>query len=160
MLNQTTLTDIELYIAMLSSDLEQLCASVPKEVVYWCRNVRTSLERIRDSIPELESQGKLSKLVVKQYTTIPVCHGFAMVKPFSISYFSLCRWTTPTHYDWGEDKYWKIRGDVVDPTLKDMKAIFSGMFQYIWHSSGDPVIEWQVNNQKMKGAAKKVVGSD
>lgn len=143
MLDETNLFNIELRIVMITCNSQELCQRIPKEVAYWCANAEKSLERIKASLERLKSQRKIYRLIVKQYNEIPYCHGFSLVEPLKISYFSLCRWKNGT-YDWGEDNYWKICGDTIDPTLKDVEDIFIGMFQHLWDSSGDPVIEWDL----------------
>lgn len=143
MLDQTKLSKIEIYILLITCDSKALGENIPKEATYWCANAEKSLERMKDSLEKIKNQGKVSKLVVKQYTEVPTCHGFALVEPFKISYFSFCRWESNSHYSWGEEKYWKISGDAIDPKLNDMNDIFTGMFQHLWHSSADPVLEWE-----------------
>ncbi|MDM8567391.1 hypothetical protein QUF74_17290 [Candidatus Halobeggiatoa sp. HSG11] len=109
MFDETRFANIELHIAMLVGEPTQLGVNVPKEVEHWCKDTSTSLQRIKDSLPDIETNGKLSKLIVKQYKELPFCHGFTLVEPLNISYISFCRWKSPTKYDWRDDNYLKIQ---------------------------------------------------
>jgi len=114
---------------------------LPAEVRDWRENSAKNVERINswlsNELAIVESRDRKIDLEIKLYDRLPVAHGFYIKAPLSTCYMSFFRWEGANYwqYGWGQDKYWKIVGDVLPPASRDLLDIFVGQFEYLWRSS-------------------------
>ncbi|HBL29913.1 MAG TPA: hypothetical protein DD490_24000, partial [Acidobacteria bacterium] len=98
---------------------------LPRETHEWREHSSKRLAAIRewidDELPQIRATGRELTLEIKLYDQLPVVHGFCVKKPILSWYISFCRWKGAKFrvYDWGENKYWKIKGEPLTPASRD-----------------------------------------
>jgi hypothetical protein len=137
--------DLAIHLLMTSPQLpDGTWATSEAEVQRWREAAQESLTLMKDEIQHLDSKLLKAKsrlrIEVRGYHEFPLIHGFAMVEPNQLRCFSYCRWAATGRIDWGEDRYRKILGQPLDPSLADMVDIFDSAFARLWKQSQGEVL--------------------
>jgi hypothetical protein len=144
---------VELYILSLTGDSRKITANkrpAPINIARWCGSTPLMLSTIRTYLNTHKQRMIENNLNVtaeiKQYSMLPIIHGFSVSGAFNAHYISICRWTpeqpgAPEEwiYEWGEDCYRMLTSEIQIPEVKDLAEVFDGYFQYLWETSGEPV---------------------
>lgn len=126
---------------------------VPNDIKIWCKSTGQRIAQIdqflRSEQDKLMQKGRELRVTIKQYRTVPVVHGYSVaIGDSKLYYVSFCRWrpsgSEPQHwpYDWGENCYHRITSGTSEKAIRDLASIFDGHFQYLWQSSGSPVLDF------------------
>lgn len=144
---------VELYILSLTDDASKITANqkpAPIDIARWCGNTAPMIRTIRTYLNThqkyMVEHGLNVTAEIKQYSMLPIIHGFSVSGAFNAHYISICRWPTDQPgapeewlYEWGEDCYRMLTSENQIPEVKDLAEVFDGYFQYLWETSGSPV---------------------
>ncbi len=155
-LGQKMVKKIELRLLMLPNDAAEIIRHsnhpVPADVVRWCMTVKEKIQTIEESLKtdrQRLGDDRRVQVIIKQYRTLPIFHGFSISGPFEACCLSVCRWKRSEvfpgnwEYDWGEFSYHTIWGNAADESAADLAAIFDAHFEYLWATSGEPVVSFK-----------------
>lgn len=137
--------DLTIHLVMISPQLPDGAWAVSEtELRRWRRAAEDSLALIKGDLKDLRPQLPANKsrlrVEIRGYRDFPLIHGFAMVEPRKLRCFTYCRWTPKGQMDWGEDRYRKILGEPLDPSLADMAGVFDTAFARLWESGRQEVL--------------------
>lgn len=137
--------DLTIHLLMVSPHLpDRAWATGETEVARWRNAAGESLAAMESEVQGLGAKllGEKSRLrfEVRGYHEFPLIHGFAMLEPQELRCFSFCRWAPTGRIDWGEDRYRKILGQPLDPSLADMARVFDTAFARLWRQSEGEVL--------------------
>jgi hypothetical protein len=140
-----------LVLTEISKSIEEQDA--PHEVILWRKQGQYMLPTIKSRLENGEDNWKIKRkkvnLEIREYSDIPIIHGFCVREPFKLWYISFCRWKEMT-YDWGGDRYHKIDGNPIDLSQRDLIEIFDGHFQHLWRVNKDSAYSYSTQNQPPK----------
>lgn len=145
---------VDLHILALSGDSSKIIAnqkSAPENVKRWCGNTDLMIGNIHRHLnthkQRMVERGLKVTAEVRQYSMLPIIHGFAVSGALNAHYISICRWPTEQpgspeewDYEWGESCYRKLTSESQILEVKDLAEVFDGYFQYLWETSGEPAV--------------------
>ncbi|MBI3796956.1 MAG: hypothetical protein HY268_08315 [Deltaproteobacteria bacterium] len=158
---QPTHKNIYLKILLLPEDPKDIKMhpnhQLPKIVAAWCSNMKFYIQQVEKSANDqkslMKNEGIQLRIEIKQYRVLPILHGFGISDPSNHTYYvSFCRWKPSKQpvedwdYDWGEDSYHKVASDTKGAAAQDIASIFTGYFEYLWVTSGEPVVVFSYPN--------------